>query len=841
MSEIKFPFTYIPDPDKGRPVFNGNIYIGKPCTDPQVESNQIDVYYIDSCCCDGTPTLISQPIKTNRGGVPVGPDGDPVQLVLLDDQPFSMTITNKKDEIAYHVKKTSGYLTSSEADNKYIQTKTLSEVINDPGVEAGQYFIISDRGNGLFEIVNSSGVTPNGYNIIICDNAEFSLKLVEKTFNTPQNLGHVSGQALTNELLNALYDIGQADFGGSGITYKIDNPIVIENKTAISKASGCRFEISYNTIPTGFTPLTFRADYLNEQVVSNNTVTTFDFGGGTTQVTRLTVANASLYNVGDFVKVVSEDLISGIDPSLNKKKGESHLVGSIDLGNNYIYLLSTLRETYTTNVRIFKYNADLKVEWNGKAVFTGRDGYSGTSRNEIVFVEGHLKPEINDIEAITTLGEFLSFRGCYGASSLNIKGKDLSTSQAGNYFGYVIVERSCGYGKHVNPEGKNCRHVYTDGGGQNPDLSDPQGYGRNENCDVYNLKGINCQNAAADTHPEAYGCTFHNPVAHYPYRGQDGALWCVQLRGISCNVINPVSYGGDAVVIRATYTSPDSSRSHRIVNPVRRRKNFETNQSAPIRVLGVSGGRVSDIIIESPLIDIRNDDGPVFECEHADVKIINPTTIAELEGNSTGRMFNLIDSVVEVDGGFTDLTNSGGTNIRFCKLADDTSNIKLFNHRITKGSADLEYLADFSNANGTCYFVNLTLDDKPNQLNSVNNGGSQEYRISYTDGFGVGDRSGYINTVKTTNFSLNGINVDKVIDDTVIVAVDSSGAAGDINCTAIPFAGLQGQKLRLMNEALSSNNIVLLAGATNVAVQSNITIASGRSYDLVFDGSLWRG
>ena len=64
LSEVDFPYSYYPDPTKGRPVFNGSLYFGLPNTDPEISLNRVDVY----AQVDGTtdaPFLISQPIRTN--------------------------------------------------------------------------------------------------------------------------------------------------------------------------------------------------------------------------------------------------------------------------------------------------------------------------------------------------------------------------------------------------------------------------------------------------------------------------------------------------------------------------------------------------------------------------------------------------------------------------------------------------------------------------------------------------------------------------------------------------------------------------------------------------------
>jgi len=75
-NEVRLPYSYYPDPTRGRPVFNGSIYVGQPDTDPQVSVNQLPVSAVQE---NGITVPISQPIKTGAGGVPML-NGSPVQL-----------------------------------------------------------------------------------------------------------------------------------------------------------------------------------------------------------------------------------------------------------------------------------------------------------------------------------------------------------------------------------------------------------------------------------------------------------------------------------------------------------------------------------------------------------------------------------------------------------------------------------------------------------------------------------------------------------------------------------------------------------------------------------------
>lgn len=63
-----FPYDYIADPTKGRPLFNASLYFGQPDLDPTVAANQIDVYAIQE---DGSTVKLTQPVSTGAGGVPL--------------------------------------------------------------------------------------------------------------------------------------------------------------------------------------------------------------------------------------------------------------------------------------------------------------------------------------------------------------------------------------------------------------------------------------------------------------------------------------------------------------------------------------------------------------------------------------------------------------------------------------------------------------------------------------------------------------------------------------------------------------------------------------------------
>tara|TARA_R100001244_G_scaffold104684_3_gene77660 strand:- start:2373 stop:4424 length:2052 start_codon:yes stop_codon:yes gene_type:complete len=97
MSLINFPVLYIPDPVKGRPLFNGQIYVGEPDLDPQVVANQKQLNIIKS---DGTVIAVAQPFLLSAGGVPVY-NGNTVRLDV--DGNYSIKILDKLGAQAYYI------------------------------------------------------------------------------------------------------------------------------------------------------------------------------------------------------------------------------------------------------------------------------------------------------------------------------------------------------------------------------------------------------------------------------------------------------------------------------------------------------------------------------------------------------------------------------------------------------------------------------------------------------------------------------------------------------------------------------------------------------------------
>jgi hypothetical protein len=97
MNRIILSPEYIPNPDIGRPIANGYIYIGEPDTDPEIALNQKQISVKQEC---GNVLDIAQPLRTGQGGV-FDFNGSPVTAFV--DGNYSMKILDSNMSQVYYV------------------------------------------------------------------------------------------------------------------------------------------------------------------------------------------------------------------------------------------------------------------------------------------------------------------------------------------------------------------------------------------------------------------------------------------------------------------------------------------------------------------------------------------------------------------------------------------------------------------------------------------------------------------------------------------------------------------------------------------------------------------
>lgn len=164
-----FPIMYIPDPNKGKPLAFGQVYIGIPDLDPEIPTNQLPVYYVQE---DGAEVEAFQPIELSAGGITVY-NGAPVSIRV--DYEYSLKILDKNGGQEYYFPSvqpsgSGGVVLDFVQDTKElgvgqtsvtftgVATSSAAIYIAGEGVDRGRLFINDDyevTGDTSIELVNS--------------------------------------------------------------------------------------------------------------------------------------------------------------------------------------------------------------------------------------------------------------------------------------------------------------------------------------------------------------------------------------------------------------------------------------------------------------------------------------------------------------------------------------------------------------------------------------------------------------------------------------------------------------------------------------------------------------
>jgi hypothetical protein len=110
MNVVKLGPEYFPQSAIGRPVANGEIYVGIVDLDPEIVANQKQVSVQQE---DGSIVTVTQPVSTGGGGVPMY-DGSPVTLLV--DGNYSLKVLNSAGSQEYYFPSAVGSEVSSTSN-----------------------------------------------------------------------------------------------------------------------------------------------------------------------------------------------------------------------------------------------------------------------------------------------------------------------------------------------------------------------------------------------------------------------------------------------------------------------------------------------------------------------------------------------------------------------------------------------------------------------------------------------------------------------------------------------------------------------------------------------------
>lgn len=629
------------------------------------------------------------------------------------------------------------------------------------------------------------------------------------------------------------------NFGNEDIQYLVDRQINVNNKSVNFKGDATIVASYINA--SNYSVFNVKHDFLNIVSVTSINEVTEDYSEGTAsgiRVSRLNVSNASQYNKGDVVKIVSDDIISGTDPALSQRNGVFSKVGRVS--GNQIFLTEVLENIFFTNVRVARINKNLFCSISGLN-FKAVQNFNGTWRQPAILLDGIYKPCVKRINCDFWYGEFLSFRGCYVAKSKNVSAENLLTNAENRWYGYAVVERGCANGRHIRTIGDIVRHVYTTGSSEVSENSENiSGYGRTIGTKVIEGLGINCTSDSFNTHPDAKDIHFINCHSVFSIRGRHGTNWHFELRGIDCQVINCTGVGGTGVIMRSTYNHPDSCRGHRVKGFTYKPSPGSTNVPCLLRLDGLAGGRITDIRVSDIDGGITTGSAPLVQVLHADLTLIAPNLKAPQSGASSARVIDISGvSKVELDGGTIDQTGATGTSLRTAKLTGDDCELVIKRTKFI-GVESWSAFVDFSNGNSKAILKDIEIEGNPPSFGSglLNAGDNAIFAASYDVANRLGGSNNIISYERSGPFTILATDISRRLNKNIYFIVKVSEA--NANLFDISNGVFEGQEITIVNSHESTNDFSVL-NQNNIAIFASRLLTVGSSMKVIWLGNKWQG
>ncbi|QPM92572.1 hypothetical protein [Pseudooceanicola algae] len=419
--------------------------------------------------------------------------------------------------------------------------------------------------------------------------------------------------------------------------------------------------------------------------------------------------------VGDVMKVVSDDYIPWSDPDDNEYCGESIRVDGISEGK---YILTSqppaMWQHFQTNTRLARLT-DMPVRIENLEC-SDTEGFDPEINTSHILITGAVQPELRNVGTHFGAASHLELFSCYKPKTQGIYGTNLRTSTAERYnaFGYVMVEYGCTGGKHTDLFGSKCRHVYTTGarGISTPPSSEMARYGGVIGAVIQGI-GADCEHYAFDTHSDALRCHFDVTVSQ-GYSGMLASLFGVQLRGEghtlradveaqACVTVKVVGDGRGEHDIDVIYRRPDLQQGMQ-TDLVR----FDSDSSQPSRIRMAMRATISDY------------GNPIIHSSGVDVLVSRLDIEYAPQTDYTGAIFYQENCRIECSHLDWDMQHSTAATPRIVRQKGPAGDVVIDHARIR--NAPTFYVGDLGSESSARIIIHDLLTDSPVQVLNQSSG-----------------------------------------------------------------------------------------------------------------------
>lgn len=235
-SLVRLPLPYIGDFNKGRPLFNAQIFIGEPDLDPEIPANQKVVTGRQE---DGTLVTMSQPVRTSSGGYPIY-NNAPIELLV--DGAYSLKVLNKNNGQEYYFADVEAGRPVTFDDKPVLYRDTVAEAKADVDLTVGMYVTTkgyhspNDGGGANYIVVAGGTRTDDGGSYHDMANGN-QLEYLGETISLYQFGAIGDGVADDAGRINAALNSGLAIIQSGG-NFLFESDILIPSGTDIRFSAG---------------------------------------------------------------------------------------------------------------------------------------------------------------------------------------------------------------------------------------------------------------------------------------------------------------------------------------------------------------------------------------------------------------------------------------------------------------------------------------------------------------------------------------------------------------------------------------------------------------------------
>jgi hypothetical protein len=559
-------------------------------------------------------------------------------------------------------------------------------------------------------------------------------------------------------------------------------------------------------------------------VTNNTTVSRFVLatGGGATLSAQL----------GDYVKIFSDDLIPWDDPTYDERLADILKVSYVK--DDYVYIFSTMRITLSTNIRVVKLN-NAKVRLVG-GTYNDVQNAPYDRNAALILLRNCVQPSVRNVSTKFGMGRFIQLTNCVKADTENVSAEMLRTSLESYYNsqGYGIMSVASVDGTHKNLRASNLRHAYTTGASSTvAGGTDVTRYGGVIGDKIIGGHAVNCEHASFDTHEESFMVSFENCTTVQHYRGHGATLYGFGLRGYRNRIIGGHVTGPGALNL----TGLNNGGDHYVeIYHIR-----NTNPASGFPFIDAS---VNDVPATNPKCTIKYYgtadpySGTIFRATSYDLLFLEATVKLPVNVAANTYLFSAEKSKITCLNLYADLSAATFNGSRIARLIGDLGNIVIEKAIVKSGLSIVPGDLGAGAGNITIKELHIDVATASAPTNGFVNVGTGTYAANII----VNDKKSASPGVIYTSAYSSGGNKDLTwsgrYDDHIIVSWISSVVAG-IGLASLPAPAHDKQRLTIVAPTTNAGNVTVTAGATNVVINASYAIPPGGAKQLVAFNNTW--